>query len=494
MSVLLLKFKEVFFSVLPITVIVLILHFVATPIPGEALARFFIGAFLMLIGLTVFLFGIDLGISSLGNHIGTTISKSNKVWVVIVVGLFLGFFISIAEPDLEILARNVAEVTDGGISYASILIIVSAGIGTLLVLGFLRIVYNLPIHIIFLVIYGLILILSMFAPPTFLPISFDASGATTGALTVPFIMALALGISNMKKDSLASESDSFGLVGVASTGAILGVLMLGLVAGHGEITAALAPSSHDSAGLLAPFWHEMSKLWWESFIAILPLALIFIAFQVASFKFRGKQLRRIPKGLLYTYIGLILFLTGVNAGFMDVGAIVGQKIAQLDNKFFAVLVGFVIGFVTIFAEPAVHVLTDQIEEVTSGYVKKRVVLGALTLGVGLAVALSIVKTVVPGIKLWHILLPGYVLSVAMSFFVRKLFVGIAFDSGGVASGPITATFILAFSQGVASATPDPGDLTNAFGMIALVAMTPIITLQALGFIYQIKGRKKGLKS
>ena len=483
------KFKEVFFSVLPITVIVLILHFTLTPIPPDSLTRFLIGALFIFIGLSIFLFGIDLGITPLGTNIGSTISKTNKVWIVIVAGLILGFFISVAEPDLQILARRVASVTGGSISMISIMIVVSTGIGVMLVIGFLRIVYNLHIHMVFLVFYGIILILAIFASPVFLAISFDASGATTGALTVPFIMALAVGISTLKKDSVASESDSFGLVGVASIGAIMGVLTLGIITRPEGLSAVLDDHISGFAELFSPFLHELSVLWYESLIAILPLVAIFLTFQFKSFHLRGKHLRRMIKGLSYTYIGLVVFLTGVNAGFMDVGAIVGSAVARLDSKVFVVLVGFVIGFVTILAEPAVLVLTHQIEDVTSGYVKRRVIFGALTIGVGLAVALSMIRIIVPGMQLWHILLPGFAISVGMSFFVRKLFVGIAFDSGGVASGPMTATFILAFSQGVASVESGEDVLFNAFGMIALVAMTPIITLQILGLIYQIKEKK-----
>jgi len=484
------KLKEVLLSVLPITAIVLILHFTVTPIPSASLIRFIIGAVFILVGLAIFLFGVDLGISSLGTNIGETISKANKVWIVVIAGLILGFFVSIAEPDLEILARKVSEVTNDLISYSELLILVSAGIGVLIVVGFLRIVYNLSIRIVFLVIYGLVLILSIIAPSVFLPISFDASGATTGALTVPFIMALALGVSSMKKDSVSSESDSFGLVGIASTGAIIGVLLLGSVSGQKEITGAFFAHASNNEGIIAPFLHEIADLWFETLIAILPLAVIFTVFQLIAFKFRGRQLRRMIKGLVYTYIGLVIFLAGTGAGFMDVGSILGQKIAQLDSKVPAVLVGFVIGFVTILAEPAVHVLTDQIEEVTSGYVRKRVVFGALTIGVGCAVALSIVRIVVPGMQLWHILLPGYVLSLILSFLVKKLFVGIAFDSGGVASGPMTATFILAFSQGVAGTVSGADNIANAFGMIALVAMTPIITLQILGLVFRIASGRR----
>lgn len=442
-------------------------------------------------GLGIFLFGVDIGISPLGNHIGADISKFNKIWIIVVVGLVLGFFICIAEPDLQVLATQVASVTSDLISKMSILIVVSLGIAVMLVVGLIRIVYNFPLFKVLTICYGVIFCLALFVSPEFLAISFDASGATTGALTVPFILALATGVSNLKKDSKASEKDSFGLVAVASAGAILGVLLMGIFSKVDKLTGTLEGSVSDSASVFAPFLHDIPKIAAESFVALLPVFIIYIAFQIKVFHFQKKQFRRILKGLLYTFVGLILFLTGVNAGFMDVGTMLGYNIASFDNKFIVIIVGFILGFVTILAEPAVHVLTQQIELVTSGYVKKSVILGALSIGVGVAVALSVVRIVVPQIQLWHYLLPGYIISITMSYFVPKLFVGIAFDSGGVASGPMTATFILAFVQGVAGSISGADVLKDAFGMIALVAMTPIITLQILGFIVKIKSHRKG---
>lgn len=491
MSVLLEKFKEVLISVLPVTVLVLILHFIATPLPTPLLIRFVLGAILIILGLSIFLFGVDLGISPLGSHIGDVLSKSNKVLIVAAVGIVLGFFISVAEPDLHILAGQVAAVTSGQILKITILVVVSLGVAVMLVLGLIRIVYNFPLNKILAIFYGVILILALFNPPEFLAIAFDASGATTGALTVPFILALALGVSSLKKDSKASEEDSFGLVGITSVGPILAILLMGIFSGIEGLSGSVPHDESDTTSLFAPFISVFPTIAKESFWAILPLFVISIAFQIKAFHFSRKTFRRMLKGLLYTFIGLVLFLVGVNAGFMHAGATLGSSVALLGSKAIAVTIGFVLGLLTILAEPAVYVLTNQIEEVTSGYVKRKTVLAALAIGVGGAVALSVLRIVVPQIELWHYLLPGFAISVAMSFFVPKLFVGIAFDSGGVASGPMTATFILAFSQGVAGAIAGADVLKDAFGMIAMVAMTPIITLQILGFIYKIKTHTKG---
>lgn len=336
------------------------------------------------------------------------------------------------------------------------------------------------------------MLLALFTSPEFLAISFDASGATTGAMTVPFILALATGVSRLKKDSKSSEKDSFGLVAIASTGAIIAVMLMSILSKTDQVTGNLEGSEVISTSIILPFIEKIPVIAFEIILALLPILIIFIIFQKIKFKLSKRSFRKILFGMLFTFIGLVIFLVGVNAGFMDVGTAVGKSIAALDNKMYVIIVGFVLGFVTILAEPAVYVLTHQIEDVTSGYVKRKVVMFTLAIGVGFAVALSMVRILVPEVKLWHYLLPGYLVSIAMSYFVPKLFVGMAFDSGGVASGPMTATFILAFAQGVAEAIEGADVLIDGFGMIAMVAMTPIIALQILGFIFKIKSRKGGM--
>jgi hypothetical protein len=488
------KSKEVIFSVLPITLIVVILHFTLTPLETPQLLRFLLGAFLIIIGLSIFLVGVDKGITPIGSLMGSSLTKTNKIWIVAIAGLALGFFISLAEPDLHILAGQVDFVTGGVITKFSIVVVVSIGIAALLCLGLIRIVYNIPLYKLLTVLYLIVFVLALFTSPEFLAISFDASGATTGALTVPFILALALGVSTLKKDSKASEKDSFGLVAVVSVGAIIAVMVMNIIAGTNEISGSLEYSVIQSTAIIAPFIHELPVIAGEVILALLPIIIVFLVFQNISFKLPRKSVHTIVKGLVYTFLGLVLFLTGVNAGFMDVGSVVGYSVASLGKKYYVIIIGFILGLVTILAEPAVHVLTHQIEEVTSGYVKRKVVLLALSIGVGAAVGLSMIRIVVAEVQLWHYLLPGYIIAIAMSYFVPKLFVGIAFDSGGVASGPMTATFILAFAQGVAEAIEGADVLKEGFGMIAMVALTPLIALQILGFVFKIKSAKGGLKA
>jgi len=486
------KFREVLFSVLPITVLVLILNFTIAPIDAPLMIRFLIGVLFIILGLTIFLLGVDNGITPIGNIMGSSIARTNKVWIVVIAGSILGFFISVAEPDLHILAGQVDAVTSGLISRASIVSVVSAGIAIMLSIGLIRIVYNFPLYKLLSILYGIILLLALFTSPEFLAISFDASGATTGALTVPFILALATGVSKLKKDSKSSEKDSFGLVAIASTGSIISVIMMSIISKTDKITGELVQET-TSTSIIDPFIHELPKVAGEIILALLPILVLFLVFQKVTFKLSLKSVRKILFGVLFTFLGLVLFLVGVNAGFMDVGSAVGYRVASLDNKSYVVIIGFILGVVTILAEPAVYVLTHQIEDVTNGYVSRKVVMITLSIGVGIAVALSMVRILIPELQLWQYLLPGYIVSIAMMYLVPKLFVGIAFDSGGVASGPMTATFILAYAQGAAEAIEGANVLVDGFGMIAMVAMTPLIALQVLGFIFKIKSKKGGIE-
>ncbi|NLP27975.1 MAG: DUF1538 domain-containing protein [Clostridia bacterium] len=487
------KLKEVLTSVIPVTIIVLILNFTLSPLATPLVIRFVLGAALIILGLTFFLIGVDLGVTPLGSLLGSTITKSNKLWLLVLSGLVLGFFISIAEPGLLVLSNQVASVTLGQISSSSILVVVSIGLAILITFGFIRVVYNIPLYKTLTVIYLIILILALFTSAEFQAIAFDASGATTGVLAVPFILSLSLGISTLKKDSKSSEKDSFGLVAIASAGAIISVMLLNIFSKTSNFDDSLDFSIAQSDSIIGPFIQQFRPVIAESFIAFLPLLVIFLIGQRLSFKLSKKSFAKILKGFIYSFIGLIIFLIGVNAGFMEVGSLVGHKIASLDNKWYVIVIGFVLGFVTMLAEPAVYVLTHQIEEVTSGYVKRMVVLIPLCIGVGFAISLSMIRIIVPEIQLWHYLLPGYIISISMSYFVPKLFVGIAFDAGGVATGPMTATFILAFTQGAAEAIEGASVLRDGFGMISMVALAPIITLQILGFIFMKKSTKEGVE-
>lgn len=492
MNVIASKFKEVLSSVLPITVIVLILNFTICPMDTVLIIRFIIGSLFLVLGLTIFLIGVDIGITPIGSLTGSSLAKTNKLWIVLIAGLILGFFISVAEPGLIVLANQVGMVTSGQIPGMSIIMVVSVGLAIMLSLGFLRIFYNVSLSKMLIALYIIIGGLALLTSREFLAIAFDASGATTGIMAVPFILSLSVGISKLKKNSVESEEDSFGLVAISSTGAILAVMILNILSKTNEFSAELNVGITESNSIFRPFLESVPAYLQESFMTILPLVIILLVLQKIFFKLKKRELRKLFTGLVYAFIGLLLFLIGVNAGFMDVATSIGNNLALMDNKIYIVVIGFILGAVTILAEPAVYVLTHQIEDVTSGYVKRKAVSISLALGVGLAVALSVIRVLVTDIQLWHYLLPGYIICLGMTLFIPNLFVGIAFDAGGVATGPMTATFILAFIQGAANAFEGADLMADGFGMIAMVAMIPIITLQILGMIFAIKSKVKGV--
>lgn len=488
MSILLKQLKDVSLSVFPITLLVVILSFSLVPIESVMLIRFLIGAVFVIIGLGIFLFGAHLGIEPIGHLMGETVAKTNKVYLVGILGFILGFLITIAEPDLQILANQVNLASGGIIPSTLILIVVSIGVGLMIGIGLLRILFEKPLNKLFTLIYFIIFFLGLKVSQEFLAISVDASGATTGAMTTPFILALGYGVSQLKGGK-TSEEDSFGLVGLASTGPIFAIMIMSIIKGLSNIQGdveAFVPNT----GILSPYLHIFPHIGKESIFTLLPLFCLFLIFDYFKFKLNKKNKNTILKGLLYTYIGLTLFLVGVNAGFMEVGRIMGEGIATF-YPWLLPIIGFLLGMVVVLAEPAVYVLTEQIEEVTAGHIQKKVILTALSIGIAFAVSMSMLRIMIPSLRLWHFLLPGFGIAAFLSYKVPPIFVGIAYDSGGVASGPMTATFVLAFAQGAANAIPTANVLIDGFGIIAMVAMTPLVAIQILGLLFNLKSKKEG---
>lgn len=488
MKILLIRLKETVFSVLPIMVIVLLNHFSFTPLANDVLWRFIIGSVLIIIGLTIFIMGVDTGISPIGNLLGKGMAKSNKLWIVITVGIVIGIIITVAEPSLLILANQVEAVTGGVVPSSSIVVFVSLGTGIMLSVGIIRIVYAIRLRWLLTLFYILVFVLALFSSTDFLAISFDASGATTGALAVPFILAIANGTSRMEKKHSDNGNDSFGLVGVSSIGAILAVLAMGIINRAGGLTGSFELVQID--GIFSPFWYNVWPQFLEVLIIFLPILIIFLIGNAISFKLDRITFYRICVGVLFSIVGLTFFLLGVNQGFMEVGLEIGAKLAGQNNALLLILISFILGVVTILAEPAVHILTHQIEEATNAYVKSKLVMITLALGVGFAIVLAMLRVIIPGLEFWHIIFPGFLIAILMSYIAPSLFVGIAFDSGGVASGPMTATFVLAFVQGAAYNYPTADVLVDGFGVIAMVAMTPLIALQLLGIVFKYQTKKK----
>ena len=385
---------------MPITFIVLVLHFTIAPLGSGAILAFLIGSALIIIGLKVFLFGIDQGLEPIGQGIGNTLTHTNSYAIIITVSLILGFFISFAEPDLHILAKQVDGVTSGQFDNIYMVVVVSIGLGVMMTLGILRILRDVRLKYVFTIAYGLIFVLSLFSTSDFLAIAFDASGATTGAITVPFMLALAAGVSSMKKDSKVSEADSFGLVGISSSGAILGVLTAGIFLNIGKLNGALPEVSVTEGNLLHLYGSKLANITFESFVSLLPIVVMYIVFQIFSFKHKKKRVLNIVRGIIFTFVGLVVFMLGVNGGFMEIGARLGRKLTSMDSKIPVLLVSLLLGLTTVLAEPAVIVLTHQVENITGGSVKRRLVLIFLSVAVGMSIFMSALRILIPSIKLW----------------------------------------------------------------------------------------------
>lgn len=478
------KLKESLGAVLPIIGIVLVLCFSIAPIPNSVLMTFVVGAVLLIIGMMFFTLGAEMAMTPMGERIGTKLTNTRKISVVIVLCFILGFIITISEPDLQVLAEQVPSIPN-----YTLIIAVATGVGIFLVAAVLRMLFGIPLAHMLLILYPIIFILASIVPQDFLTVAFDSGGVTTGPMTVPFIMALGIGFSAVRSDKHA-ENDSFGLVALCSVGPILAVLLLGLLY-HPEGSGyeqTMIVKTDNSVEMWQLFQEGLPYYMKEMLISLLPIILFFFIFQIVSLQLHKKTLVKIIIGIIYTYIGLVLFLTGVNVGFMPAGNYLGQVIAGLSYPWIIVPIGMLIGYFIVKAEPAVYVLTEQVEELTSGAISAKAMGMSLSIGVAFSLGLAMVR-VLTGISILWFLLPGYAVALGLTFFVPKIFTAIAFDSGGVASGPMTATFLLPFSMGACEALGG-NVVTDAFGVVAMVAMTPLITIQILGLIYQIQEQMK----
>ena len=478
------KLKESLGAVLPIIGIVLVLCFSIAPIPNSVLMTFVVGAVLLIIGMMFFTLGAEMAMTPMGERIGTKLTNTRKISVVIVLCFILGFIITISEPDLQVLAEQVPSIPN-----YTLIIAVATGVGIFLVAAVLRMLFGIPLAHMLLILYPIIFILASIVPQDFLTVAFDSGGVTTGPMTVPFIMALGIGFSAVRSDKHA-ENDSFGLVALCSVGPILAVLLLGLLYHPGEsgYEQTMIVKTDNSVEMWQLFQEGLPYYMKEMLISLLPIILFFFIFQIVSLHLHKKTLVKIIIGIIYTYIGLVLFLTGVNVGFMPAGNYLGQVIAGLSYPWIIVPIGMLIGYFIVKAEPAVYVLTEQVEELTSGAISAKAMGMSLSIGVALSLGLAMVR-VLTGISILWFLLPGYAVALGLTIFVPKIFTAIAFDSGGVASGPMTATFLLPFSMGACEALGG-NVVTDAFGVVAMVAMTPLITIQILGLIYQIQEQMK----
>lgn len=486
------KFKETAVSVLPILGVVLLLGLTVVPIEKIMLVRFVSGGLLLILGLTIFLLGVDLGIQPMGERCGAELTKKRSLPLLLAVAFVIGFIVTAAEPDIQVFGDQVRGVFPF-VNKSAITFVIAGGVGLFIMIGLLRTVLNISIKWTFFIAYTVLFTIALFAPDSFMGIAFDSGGATTGPMTVPFIMALGLGVSSVRDD----DGNSFGLTGVCSIGPVLAVILYSIVLKCGgafetTTTTAAVTSATSATPVIEPFGIIFKHVIKESLISIAPLFAMFVVFQILLLKMTKLQISRIVIGFIYAFIGLTIFLVGVNSGFMQTGAALGQKLGELTvangGWWYVLLIGtgLLLGAIIVCAEPAVWVLSEQVEAVSGGTIKRKILLIFLSIGTGIAIALSMWRAVA-GFNLKVILIPGYVVAMVLMLFCPSLFSGIAFDSGGVASGPLTSTFVLSFTLGAAASGSGGND---SFGVIALVAMMPLIAIQIMGIVFKFKQRRK----
>ncbi|MBQ9746520.1 MAG: DUF1538 domain-containing protein [Clostridia bacterium] len=474
------KIMESLAAVLPITGIVLALSILLVPLNTGAVMMFFVGAVMLIIGMGMFQLGAEMSMSPLGEGIGSQISKSKSLITIAVISFALGTIITIAEPDLQVLAEQIPSIPNKVTIWT-----VALGVGIFLAVAVLRIVTKFDLSNLLMILYGVLLVLSFFVPKDFLAVAFDSGGVTTGPITVPFIMAVGVGLSSVRSDKDAS-SDSFGLVALSSVGPILAVVVLGFFYDTGDSAYAseAVTEVETMQEVVLAFARELPHYAWEVLVSVLPIIGVYVLFVLISRKNSRRIVLKSVVGFVYTYFGLVLFLCGVNVGFAPVGTMLGAGMGATDYKWLLIPIGMLIGYFIVKAEPAIQILNAQVQSVTNGAISAKAMNRCLSIGVAVSVGLAMFR-VITGISIQYIIIPGYLIALAMSKFVPKMFVGIAFDSGGVASGPMTSTFLLPLCIGACESLGN-NVMTDAFGVIALVALTPLIAIQLMGVSYKIK--------
>lgn len=484
------KTLESLSAVLPITGIVMLISIFIVPMELGSLVMFVVGAIMLILGMGFFQLGAEMSMTPIGDGIGVQISKTRKVGLVLLIGFVMGVIVTASEPDLQVLAEQVPSVPN-----QLLILTVAVGVGFFLALAIVRIKFQIDLSKMLIFFYAVLVGASFLVPEDFLAVAFDSGGVTTGPMTVPFIMAMGVGLASVRTDK-NSASDSFGLVALSSVGPVLMVLILGCFFKPAEAVYSLADvadvvTTQDVARVFGGGLPGYAK---EVMVSLLPILAVFFVFQLLTRRYHRRQVKRIVVGLAYTYVGLILFLCGVNIGFAPIGSFLGNELASLTFNWIIVPIGMLIGYYIVKAEPAIQVLNHQVENVTGGAVSVSAMNRSMSVGVAISVGLALLR-VLTGTPIQWIIIPGYIIALILSRFVPKMFVGIAFDSGGVASGPMTSTFLLPLSIGACQALG--GNLmTDAFGVVALVALTPLIAIQVMGLVYRVKMsrmRKKALQ-
>lgn len=478
-----LKIKEALSSIVPITLIVAILSFTITPLATDVIVEFIIGAIMLVIGTGFFTLGAEMSMSIIGERIGADIAKRKNIFLILAILIILGTVVTIAEPDLKVLAEQITSVPSN-----LIIEVVGLGVGVFLSIAFLRVVLKIKLKYALLFFYSIVFVLAFFVPKEFLAMAFDSGGATTGPMAVPFIIAFGIGISSIRSEE-NSESDSFGMVALCSIGPILATMILGMVykITNFEYTNRTYSTYANTKEIAEAFVQNLPNYFGEVVIALLPIIIFFIIYQLAVIKMSKRELFKVFIGCFYEFIGLTLFLLGANVGFLQIGSLIGMKLVEIGNDFLIIAIGALLGYFVVIAEPAVEVLNKQISDITDGAIPEKAMKKSLSIGVSIALVISMIR-VLTGIPILYFLLPGYLIALILAFVGDDIFTAVAFDSGGVASGTMASAFLVPFAIGVSEGVGG-NVLSDAFGVIAMVAMAPIVAVQISGLIYKLKSKK-----
>lgn len=464
--------------ILPIVIIISILGcFIYFPL--SLLLSFLFSSFLLILGIGLFTFGADLSMMIIGERLGNKLVKSKKIWIILLVSFIIGTIVTIAEPDLKVLADQVISIPSG-----IMILTISIGVGISLLLSSMRTIYGWNLNNMLFIGYTVVLILIFFVPGEFAPVAFDSGGITIGTISIPFIMTLGIGLAANRIDSKAKE-DSFGLVALCSIGPIITVLLLGLFydfSGNYNVSELIRTEI-----VYSDYINQMVISARDVLTSILPIIAVFIFFQVFSKDMSKKEIRKILFGLFIMIIGLVLFFVAANVGFMDMGYYLGETLASNTYKYLLIPVVVCLSYFISIAEPAVQILNDQVEEITEGSISKRAMNISLALGVCISTALSIIR-ILTGTSFLYYIIPGQILALVLMFFTPKIFTSIAFDAGGATGGTLTAAFLLPITIGICMAT-NSNILANAFGLAALISLAPLITIQIVGIIYSYKSKQ-----
>lgn len=487
-------------SITPIVLIVIVLSLIGVAPLDFGRGDYWlllIGLFVLIIGLSIFQIGASSSLTKVGEYMGTSLSKQSKFFIVGIFSFALGALITCAEPSIMIVSKQVninAVLLIGGIA---------VGVGVFVVIGVLRIILHKSLKVWYLLFYFItFMILTLIAmnpeKAKFLPFIFDSGGVTTGSATVPFILSLGAGIA-MVRGGKNAQDDSFGLVGMASIGPILTVaIMLFILPSSGDFIPSYTSLDDATQNIFLTFMYSLLPIHGglgsciEVLIALTPTLVIFLVYNAIFIRLPKAKIQKLLIGFAFTFVGLSIFLCGTSAAMTPLGNYVGEQLGTQTN-FVIILVAFIIGLVTILCEPAVHVLTKQMEEISDGHIKKITVLLTLSLGVGIAIALAAIRTIFE-FSIMYYMIPGYIISLVLMFVCPNIYTAMAFDSGGTASGPMSSSFVLPMIVGLTATLGAKQGLTgaeidyygNSFGVIALIALTPVIAIQILGVVQSVK--------